>query len=175
MSDVVDCLMQSSFQQMKELVVITLAAHYKFDAQEALALLKLSGAKVQETVAETVEENVVVIAYEEADLVASLLKNDAKEEEEISDEADLFATLLETAALEEEKELAKAAKTQAKELAKAAKTQEKELAKAEKMRERELAKAAKTQEKLSKKQGNAANELLRLRKEQENALNMMSE
>jgi len=46
MSDSVERLVLNSAQQMTERAVIALASHYGFDAQEALALLNLSDAKV---------------------------------------------------------------------------------------------------------------------------------
>ena len=52
MSDSVERLVLNSAQQMTERAVIALASHYDFDAQEALALLNLSDAKVVRRVEE---------------------------------------------------------------------------------------------------------------------------
>ena len=52
MGDSVERLVLNSAQEMTERAVIALAAHYKFDAQEALALLNLSSAKVVRKVEE---------------------------------------------------------------------------------------------------------------------------
>jgi len=52
MADSVERLVLNSAQEMTERAVIALAAHYKFDAEEALALLNLSSAKVVRKVEE---------------------------------------------------------------------------------------------------------------------------